>query len=272
MGPQIRIITSEICQVGGPGQTDQSDAAIYLVHFADSAALIDAGSGRASDRVLMNIEAAGVLPEQVQYLLLTHCHYDHTGGAAAFRQRFGWRVAIHSLEATALERATTSSARRPGMATIWPPVRSISGWPTAIASCSRSARFRSSTFRDTHPDRWPIWSNRKASACSLPRMCMDPSTRRCCRTGPTIRPRCASCRPCRLTFSAKGTTASLSARPTWRLSSTALLRTDDGRYFRQAGPDPWNSPVRADERGRGGSRVGATPAATRYCATRRPPR
>ncbi|MEF8718349.1 MAG: MBL fold metallo-hydrolase [Candidatus Accumulibacter necessarius] len=103
MGPQIRIITSEICQVGGPGQTDQSDAAIYLVHFADSAALIDAGSGRASDRVLMNIEAAGVLPEQVQYLLLTHCHYDHTGGAAAFRQRFGWRVAIHSLEATALE-------------------------------------------------------------------------------------------------------------------------------------------------------------------------
>ena len=103
MGPQIRIITSEICQVGGPGQTDQSDAAIYLVHFADSAALIDAGSGRASDRVLLNIEAAGVLPEQVKYLLLTHCHYDHTGGAAAFRQHFGWRVAIHSLEATALE-------------------------------------------------------------------------------------------------------------------------------------------------------------------------
>jgi glyoxylase-like metal-dependent hydrolase (beta-lactamase superfamily II) len=103
MGPQIRFITAEICQVGGPGQTDQNDAAIYLVHFADAAALIDAGSGRASDRVLMNIAAAGVLPAQVQYLLLTHCHYDHTGGAAAFRQRFGWRVAIHSLEATALE-------------------------------------------------------------------------------------------------------------------------------------------------------------------------
>ena len=103
MGPQIRFITAEICQVGGPGQTDQNDAAIYLVHFADGAALIDAGSGRASDRVLMNIAAAGVLPEQVQYLLLTHCHYDHTGGAAGFRQHFGWRVAIHSLEATALE-------------------------------------------------------------------------------------------------------------------------------------------------------------------------
>jgi len=103
MGPQVRFITAEICQVGGPGQTDQNDAAIYLVHFADSAALIDAGSGRARDRVLMNIEAGGVRPDQIQYLLLTHCHYDHTGGAAAFRQRFGWRVAIHSLEAAALE-------------------------------------------------------------------------------------------------------------------------------------------------------------------------
>lgn len=103
MGPQARFITSEICQVGGPGQTDQNDAAIYLVHFADAAVLIDAGSGRASDRVLMNIEAAGVLPEQIGFLLLTHCHYDHSGGAATFRQRFGWRVAIHALEAPCLE-------------------------------------------------------------------------------------------------------------------------------------------------------------------------
>ncbi|MBL8392414.1 MAG: MBL fold metallo-hydrolase [Candidatus Accumulibacter sp.] len=103
MGPQTRFITSEICQVGGPGQTDQSDAAIYLVHVADSAVLIDAGSGRASERVLMNIEAAGVQPEQVEALLLTHCHYDHSGGAAGFRRRFGWQVAIHELEADWLE-------------------------------------------------------------------------------------------------------------------------------------------------------------------------
>lgn len=103
MGPQTHFITSEICQVGGPGQTDQSDAAIYLIHVGEAAALIDAGSGRAGDRVLMNIEAAGVLPEQIRYLLLTHCHYDHTGGAAAFRRRFGWRVAMHALEADCLE-------------------------------------------------------------------------------------------------------------------------------------------------------------------------
>ena len=103
MGPQIRFITAEICQVGGPGQTDQNDAAIYLVHFADAAALIDAGSGRASDRVLMNIAAAEVLPEQVQYLLLTHCHYDHTGGAADLRRRLGCRVFAHALDAPYIE-------------------------------------------------------------------------------------------------------------------------------------------------------------------------
>ena len=103
MGPSACSITSEISQIGGPGLTDANDAAIYLVHFANQAALIDAGCGRATDRLLMNIMAAGVVPEQIQYLLLTHCHYDHSGGAAEIRRRFGCRVAMHGLDATYLE-------------------------------------------------------------------------------------------------------------------------------------------------------------------------
>lgn len=103
MGPRIQVITPEICQVGGPGLTHPNDAAIYLVNFANASALVDAGSGRASDRVLMNIEAAGVDARDIRYLLLTHCHYDHSGGASAFRKRFGWRVAIHASEVECLE-------------------------------------------------------------------------------------------------------------------------------------------------------------------------
>lgn len=99
MSPRIRFITSEICQVGGAGLTHANDAAIYLVAVAGGAALIDAGCGRGNDRLLLNLEAAGVTPEQIGYLLLTHCHYDHTGGAAALRRRFGWRVALHADEA-----------------------------------------------------------------------------------------------------------------------------------------------------------------------------
>lgn len=103
MGPRILAITPEISQVGGPGLTHGNDAAVYLVHFGELAALVDAGCGRATDRLLQNIEAAGVVPEQIRHLLLTHCHYDHSGGAAGLRRRFGWPVALHALEAPYLE-------------------------------------------------------------------------------------------------------------------------------------------------------------------------
>lgn len=103
MGPRTRFITSEITQVGGTGLTDAADAAVYLVQLANQAALVDSGCGRASDRLLANIAAAGVVPQQIRYLLLTHCHYDHTGGALEIRRRSGCRVAIRSLEAGYLE-------------------------------------------------------------------------------------------------------------------------------------------------------------------------
>lgn len=98
MTPRVRSITSEVYQVGGAGLTHAHDAAIYVLALPAGAALIDAGCGRGSDRLLLNLEAAGVAPEQIEYLLLTHCHYDHTGGAAALRRRFGWRVALHAYE------------------------------------------------------------------------------------------------------------------------------------------------------------------------------
>jgi glyoxylase-like metal-dependent hydrolase (beta-lactamase superfamily II) len=103
MGPVARPIAADVFQVGGAGLTDRDDAAVYLVQTSGGAAVIDSGTGRATDRLLMNIEAAGVLPDQVQWLLLTHCHYDHTGGAAELRTRFGWKVAMHALDAPFLE-------------------------------------------------------------------------------------------------------------------------------------------------------------------------
>ena len=49
-------ITEEIYQVGGGDMSAPEDAAIYLVHFGDSAALVDAGCGRSTPRVLKNIQ------------------------------------------------------------------------------------------------------------------------------------------------------------------------------------------------------------------------
>ena len=82
-------IMKNIWQVGGGDLTAPEDAAIYLVRFEHQAALIDAGCGSAHDRLAANISE--VLPEGVQitYLFLTHCHYDHVGGAAAIRDHYG---------------------------------------------------------------------------------------------------------------------------------------------------------------------------------------
>lgn len=97
-------ITSEIFQVGGGGFSSAEDAAVYLIRFGGEAALVDAGCGGGRKRLLGNVRSAGVGAEEVRLLLLTHCHYDHTGGAAALRQELGCRIVAHELDAPFLEK------------------------------------------------------------------------------------------------------------------------------------------------------------------------
>lgn len=96
-------ITSEIFQVGGSSLSDPSDAASYLVTSNGSAALVDAGTGKGVKRMAENIRRAGVDPAAVKYLLLTHCHYDHTGGAEKVRELTGCSIVAHELDAKYLE-------------------------------------------------------------------------------------------------------------------------------------------------------------------------
>jgi glyoxylase-like metal-dependent hydrolase (beta-lactamase superfamily II) len=96
-------IKDNLWQVGGMGLTDPSDAAVYLVRFGDKAALIDAGTGRKHERVSKNIEKCLQSDAQLEYLLLTHCHFDHTGGAQAVRQEYGCKIVAHELDAIYLE-------------------------------------------------------------------------------------------------------------------------------------------------------------------------
>ena len=103
MGPRAIEITGEIHQVGGRGLTAPEDAAIYLLSVAGEAALIDCGCGQATDLLLANIEAAGVAPASIRRLLLTHCHFDHTGGAAQLRRLLGCSTVAHELDAPFIE-------------------------------------------------------------------------------------------------------------------------------------------------------------------------
>ncbi len=96
-------ITSEIFEVGGGHLTSPEDAAIYLIKFGQESALVDAGCGRATERLFANIRKCRVDPQRIKYLLITHCHYDHTGGAAELKRRIGLDIVAHELDAPFLE-------------------------------------------------------------------------------------------------------------------------------------------------------------------------
>ncbi|MEN6439897.1 MAG: MBL fold metallo-hydrolase [Syntrophobacter sp.] len=96
-------ITSEVFEVGGGHLTAPEDAAIYLIKFGQESALFDAGCGHETVRLLANIEKCGVDPRHLKFLLLTHCHYDHTGGAAELKRRIGMDIVAHERDARFLE-------------------------------------------------------------------------------------------------------------------------------------------------------------------------
>ena len=96
-------IRDNLWQVGGSGLTDPWDAAVYLIRFGDKAALVDAGTGRDHAQLIKNINECLDSPAQLEYLLLTHCHFDHTGGAQAVRNEYGCRIVAHELDAIYLE-------------------------------------------------------------------------------------------------------------------------------------------------------------------------
>lgn len=97
-------ITSNIFQVGGSNLSNHSDAAVYLVISENEAALIDAGTGKNTERITENIQSCGIDLSAVKTLFITHCHYDHTGGAGRIRELTGCRIITHKIDAEYMEK------------------------------------------------------------------------------------------------------------------------------------------------------------------------
>ena len=58
-------------------------ASIHLLREGQAAALIDIGTNQSVPNVLAALTAKGIAPDSVRYLILTHVHLDHAGGAGA---------------------------------------------------------------------------------------------------------------------------------------------------------------------------------------------
>lgn len=66
-------------------QRDHFDAA-YLVVEECRAAFIDCGTNHSVPHLLAALQRAGVTPEDVDFLIVTHVHLDHAGGAGLLMQ------------------------------------------------------------------------------------------------------------------------------------------------------------------------------------------
>lgn len=61
--------------------------AVHLVVERGRAAIVDTGTAHAAPRALAALESLGVAPQNVDYVVLTHVHLDHAGGAGQLMAR-----------------------------------------------------------------------------------------------------------------------------------------------------------------------------------------
>lgn len=98
-------ICSHVYQVGGAGLSHPEDCCIYYIESQGEGAIIDAGL-LPSDQVLKNISGLGHDTNNIRYLIITHGHIDHIGGASYLKDRLKAQVVAHQLDVEAVEKGT----------------------------------------------------------------------------------------------------------------------------------------------------------------------
>jgi len=73
-------------------------AASYLIRSGDSAAFIEVGASYNVSRLLSVLDLKGISRDSVQYVIVTHIHLDHAGGAQELKRITKAPVWIHPFD------------------------------------------------------------------------------------------------------------------------------------------------------------------------------
>lgn len=91
---------------GSAIKSDRSDANAFLIDGGEKLVLIDSGGGYDVGAIKSEIIRDGFDPNNIDLLLNTHSHFDHTGGNWEFRETTRVKTGIHYLEVEAIEKNT----------------------------------------------------------------------------------------------------------------------------------------------------------------------
>ena len=64
-------------------------ASIYLIHEGNEAAIVETGTRHSLQNVLATLDALEISAAQIRYVIPTHVHLDHAGGAGTMMRHFG---------------------------------------------------------------------------------------------------------------------------------------------------------------------------------------
>jgi glyoxylase-like metal-dependent hydrolase (beta-lactamase superfamily II) len=96
-------VAGGIYQVGGSDLSDPYDASVFIITCGQDLVMIDCGAGKAPGAIVENIKDAGLDPQRITTLVLTHCHVDHIGSVSYFKEKYTCTVVAHDLDADAIE-------------------------------------------------------------------------------------------------------------------------------------------------------------------------
>jgi glyoxylase-like metal-dependent hydrolase (beta-lactamase superfamily II) len=77
--------------------------ACFVVKHSEGAALVDTGLPAHTSRILAALSELHLAPREIRFIVLTHRHLDHAGGAAALALKTGAEVIVQREDAAAVE-------------------------------------------------------------------------------------------------------------------------------------------------------------------------